>query len=557
MTTPDLVFVNASVFSGRDEPPRPGAVAVRGGRIVAVGTDDDIADLRGHPTEVVDCGGALLSPGFHDAHVHPVYAGAQLIECDLHGVVTEKESVEAVAAYARQHPDREWILGGGWSMEAFPGGVPTRHMLDAVVPDRPVFLPNRDGHGGWVNSEALRRAGITRDTPDPDDGRIERDEHGEPIGTLQEGAMTLVSRLVPSPSEADYDRALDAAQHYLFSLGITGWQDAIVGEVNGRPDNFDAYLRADADGRLKARVVGALWWDRGRGAEQIAELLQRRGDGLGRRFRASSVKIMQDGVAENFTAAMTEPYLDACGCQSANSGISFVEPTALNAYVTELDGHGFQVHFHALGDRAVREALDALQQARETNGSNDLRHHLAHIQVVHPDDIPRFAELSVLANMQPLWACHEPQMDELTIPYLGEPRWRYQYPFGDLRRAGAMLVGGSDWSVSSPDVMWGAHVAVTRTAPPEGSRSPEESEPFLPEQRLTLAQALSAYTYGSAFANHLEETVGTVAVGAAADLVVLDRDPFAGHPDDIHAARVKQTYVDGELVYSDADSPEG
>jgi hypothetical protein len=262
---------------------------------------------------------------------------------------------------------------------------------------------------------------------------------------------------------------------------------------------------------------------------------------------------MQDGVAENHTAAMTEPYLDACGCQSGNAGISFVEPGALKSYVTTLDGYGFQVHFHALGDRAVREALDALQVARETNGMNDQRHHLAHLQVVHPDDIARFAQLSVLANMQPLWACHEPQMDELTIPYLGEPRWRYQYPFGDLLRAGAQLVGGSDWSVSSPDVMWGAHVAVTRT-PPEEAGAEESVEPFLPEQRLSLAQALSAYTHGTAYANHLDEVVGTVALGAEADLVLLDRDPFAGPSEEIHAARVRRTYVSGELVYSAEES---
>ena len=552
MTAPDLVLLNASVFDGRPQAPTRGAVAVHDGRIVARGTDDEISALRGEATQVVDCRGGLLSPGFTDSHIHPVYAGTQMIQCDLHEVTTAEASIATVAAYAKENPDKEWVLGGGWSMEAFPGGIPTAAMLDSVVPDRPVFLPNRDGHGGWVNSEALRRAGITRDTPDPADGRIERDEDGEPIGCLQEGAMALVRRLVPDLSDDDNDRGLQAAQRYLFSLGITGWQDAIISDSSGRSDNMAAYLRADAAGSLKARVVGALWWDRERGADQIPELVQRRGDGSGRRFRATSVKIMQDGVAENFTAAMTEPYLDACGCQSGNAGISFVEPKALRSYVTDLDKLGFQVHFHALGDRAVREALDALQAARETNGMNDLRHHLAHIQVVHPDDIVRFAQLSVLANMQPLWACHEPQMDELTIPFLGEPRWRYQYPFGDLLRAGATLVGGSDWSVSSPDVMWGAHVAVTRTPPPFDAHDhgDEEHEPFLPEQQLSLAQALSAYTHGSALVNHAEQVVGTLDVGKEADLVVLDRDPFAGRPEDIHAAHPVQTYVAGELVWS-------
>jgi len=555
MTAPDVVFVNASRFSGRAQPPDPGGVAVRDGRIVAVGSSEELLQLRDGHTSVVDCHDGLLSPGFHDAHVHPVYAGIQMMQCDLHATGSESDAIAVVAEYAASHPDVDWIVGGGWSMDGFPGGTPTRQMLDAVVGDRPVFLPNRDGHGAWVSSAALRRAGIAKDTPDPADGRIERDETGEPSGTLHEGAMQLVQEQLPEPGPDDVDRALEVAQQYLFSLGITGWQDAIVGQTTGRGDNFAAYLRADADGRLKARVVGALWWDRGRGAEQISDLVARRDAGRGNRFRATSIKIMQDGVAENFTAAMTEPYLDACGCQTANAGISFVEPRALRDYVTRLDVEQFQVHFHALGDRAVREALDALEAARTSNGPNDLRHHLAHLQVVHPDDIPRFAQLSALANMQPLWACHEPQMDELTIPFLGEPRWRYQYPFGDLARAGATLVGGSDWSVSSPNVLWGCHVAVNRQAPPEDTEGGEPAEPFLAEQRLSLAQALSAYTRGSTYANHLEQTAGTLEVGKAADLVLLDRDPFAAPASRIGAATVTRTYVAGELVYASPDDP--
>jgi hypothetical protein len=361
--------------------------------------------------------------------------------------------------------------------------------------------------------------------------------------------MALVSRLVPPPTDADYDRALDVAQDYLFSLGITGWQDAIVGEVNGRPDNLEAYLRGEADGRLKARVVGALWWDRARGLEQIPEHVERRGRANGARFRATSIKIMQDGVAENFTGAMTSPYLDVCGCQTQNAGLSFVDPTLLREVAVALDAEDFQLHFHAIGDRAVREALDGIEAARQANGMNDLRHHIAHIQVIHPDDISRFAELGVGANMQPLWACHEPQMDELTIPFLGEPRWRWQYPFGALERAGARLVGGSDWSVSSPDVLWGSHVAVTRMPPPDGDDH-SGVEPFLPEQAISLASALTAYTQGSAWVNHLDDVTGTLEVGKYADLVLLDRDPFAGDPSGIGSTSVAQTFVDGERVFA-------
>ncbi|HVQ89280.1 MAG TPA: amidohydrolase [Actinomycetes bacterium] len=546
----DVVFTGGQVFEGLGVPPRRVDVAVADGRISDVGEPNAIRSLVDKDTEVVDVGDGLLVPGFIDAHVHPVYAGNTMILCELHGIISSDDCVAAVADYASSHPQVEWIVGGGWSMEGFPGGNPTRQLLDAVVPDRPVYLPNRDGHGAWVNSRALELAGIDANTPDPDDGRIEREADGSPSGTLHEGAMSLVSSLIPPPTDADYDRALDVAQQYLLSLGITGWQDAIIGDVNGRPDNLEAYVRASNDGRLKARVVGALWWDRLRGPEQIDELVARRERGRARRFSATSIKVMQDGIAENFTAAMLSPYLDACGDHTANAGISFVDPEALGENVKALDALGFQVHFHAIGDRAVREALDAIEVARTANGDGDHRHHIAHIQVIHPDDISRFAALDVTANMQPLWACHEPQMNELTIPFLGEPRWRTQYPFGALVQAGARLAGGSDWSVSSPDVMWGSHVAVNRSAPPQEAHGEGEEKPFLPDQSIDLATALTAYSQGSAYVNHLDHVTGTIEPGKYADLAVFDRNPFAGPPEEIHAARATSTWIEGERVFT-------
>jgi predicted amidohydrolase YtcJ len=295
--------------------------------------------------------------------------------------------------------------------------------------------------------------------------------------------------------------------------------------------------------------VGALWWDRTRGAEQIPELIERRERLTGGRLRATSVKIMQDGIAENHTAAMLGPYLTGCGCASGNAGISFVEPEALRAYVTELDAHGFQVHFHALGDRAVREALDAVEAARRANGWSGARPHLAHLQVVHPDDVARFRTLGAVANIQPLWAVHEPQMDDLTIPFLGAERAGWQYPFGDLVRAGATLAAGSDWPVSSADPILGMHVAVNRRSPDAA----EDVPAFLPGQRLDLGTALAAYTAGSAHVNHLDDT-GTIEPGRLADLAVLDRDPFAGPADEIAATRVLQTYVGGDRVYAAPDA---
>ncbi|MFD0355861.1 amidohydrolase [Streptomyces sp. NPDC127110] len=548
----DTVFVGGKVFTGTSRAPVRAAVAVGGGKILAVSDESAVRSLADPATEVVDLAGGLLLPGFQDAHVHPVVAGVQMLGCDLGEARSIGEYLAVVAAYARAHPEADWIRGGGWSMDAFPGGTPTRAMLDQVVPDRPVLLTNRDGHGAWANTRAFERAGVGRDTPDPADGRIEREPDGTPAGTLQEGAMELVARHVPSATPEEAHAGLLAAQRHLFSLGVTAWQDAMIGAFPAQPDNYGVYLRAAREGSLKARVVGALWWDRERGLEQIPEIEERRRGGRVGRFNATSVKIMQDGIAENFTAGMLEPYLDGCGCATANSGLSFVEPALLAEAVRILDRSGFQLHFHALGDRAVREVLDALEAALAANGPGDNRHHLAHLQVVHPDDIGRFARLGAAANIQALWAAHEPQMDELTIPFLGARRAALQYPFGDLQRAGTRLVAGSDWSVSSPNPLWGVHVAVNRTVPAAEAAPGEVREPFFPEQALTLAQALTAYTAGSAWVNHLDEVTGTVEPGKYADLAVLDRDPFALPAEEIGDVRVLRTYVDGEPVHTTA-----
>jgi hypothetical protein len=537
----DLLFVGGPVLTMGPARARASALAVRGGRILAVG--HHLGHLRGPRTEVVDLRGRVLLPGFQDAHVHAVFGGVELGQCDLSGTVEVGDYLAAVRAYAGGHPERDWIVGSGWSMESFPAGVPTRDLLDAVVPDRPVFLTNRDHHGAWVNTVALERAGITATTPDPGDGVINRDAAGEPVGCLQEGAMSLVGSLVPPVTPAEMAAGLQRAQRLLHSRGVTAWQDAWLGGSDGYPDPSEAYLAAATDGSLTATVSGALWWDRERGADQIDELMTRRDRLTAGRLTCSTVKIMQDGIAENFTAAMTEPYLDRCGRPGTNSGLSFVDPVALAEYVTALDALDFQVHFHALGDRAVREALDAVEAARRVNGFRDTRPHLAHLQVVHPDDVPRFARLGATANIQPLWAAHEPQMDTLTIPFLGPRRAALQYPFGDLMRSGATLAAGSDWPVSDPDPIQGIHVAVNRALPGGDPR------PFLLHQRLDLATALAAYTAGSAYVSHRDDS-GSLIAGNVADLVVLDRDPFDGTGEEIGETTVVLTYVDGRRVYA-------
>lgn len=540
------------------------SVAVRAGRIVAVGPAGDVAAFVGPRTRVEHVPGGVVLPGFQDAHIHAPFAGRNLLHLWLNDLSGRQAYLDAIADYARSHPDEPWIIGGGWAMEYFPGGMPRKEDLDAIVPDRPVFLFNRDVHGAWVNSRTLGLAGITRDTPDPSDGRIERDElTGEPTGMLQEGvAYRINDGLVPAPSRREWEAAILKAQAHLHPLGITGWQDAWV-----TPETQEAYQVLAADGRLTARVVGALWWERTRGLDQIPELLARReralavaapGAALGSGFHPRTVKIMTDGVLENYTGALFEPYCSGCGGAEGtgghaepgedNRGLVYVEPELLSAAVTELDGHGFQVHLHAIGDRAVHNALNAVAAARAAHGSRDNRHHVAHIQVVRPDDVARFAELGVVANCQAYWAQHEPQMDELTIPFLGPERAAQQYPFASLLRSGARLAMGSDWAVTTADPLEQLEVAVTRVDPENrGNRS------FLPDERLTLDEAFDAFTAGSAFVNH-DEQGGVIAVGRRADLAVLDSDIFApgfagGDRVPIADARVRLTVAAGAVVH--------
>lgn len=537
------------MFTGAGEPLRGHAVAVSGDRILAVLPEPDASALIDERTRVVDLGGALLSPGFQDAHVHPVSAGVELLMCNLAEATDAADAVARVKAYADANPDEAWIQGGGWSMDHFPRGAPVRALLDAVVPDRPVVLMSRDHHSTWANTAAITAAGIDASTPDPADGRVERESDGTPAGTFHEGASGLFDHVRP-PIGADLAYAgLLRAQEELLALGITGWQDAWVGSgLGGVQDVASVYRRALAAGTLRAHVVGAQWWERSGGIEQVDEMAARRAEFAALdhgRFTLGTTKIMVDGVAENQTAAMLTPYRDVHGHDTANRGLSFIDPALLRDIVTQLDGAGFQVHFHALGDRAVREALDAVEAAREANGPSDGRHHLAHLQVVEERETARFAELDAVANIQALWATHEDQIDDLTLPFLQDGAEARQYPFGDLVRHGARLAAGSDWPVSSADPMDAIHIAVTRVAPGL------DAEPLGgPHQRLDLATAMAAYTSGTAWVNHRDHDTGYVREGYLANLVVLDPDPFALPADEIHRSTVVSTWIEGEPVYS-------
>jgi hypothetical protein len=527
----DLVIRGGRVFTADPARPFVEAVAVAGDRIVAVGPDAD--ESAGPGTEVIDLEGALVTPGFIDAHVHPASSGLDKLRCHFDDVDDGEAALRRVGEYAAANPDLPWIIGAGWMQSWFDRGCPSKEALDRVVPDRPALIPNTDGHGAWVNSRALEMAGVDAATPDPADGRIERLADGSPQGTLHEGAIKLVERHAPEDTAEDVAAGLLRGQEELLRYGVTGWQDAIVDERV-----HDAYLAVAGQGKLLGRVVGAMWWSRHQGLEQIHHLVARRERGAPG-FAPTSIKLMLDGVAENFTAAMLEPYLGSDGNPTDNRGIDFIDPVELSQIVGLLDDHDFQCHFHAIGDRAVRSALDAVEAARERNGASDNRHHIAHIQVVHPEDVPRFAALGVTANAQPLWACNDEYQTELTLPFLGERRYLLQYPFGSLLRAGAQLAMGSDWGVSTCNVMEEIDVAITRTCP--------EGDPLIADEALRPADALTAFTSGSAYVNHMEGDSGSIAVGKLADFAVLDRDPMRDGP--FRDARVAMTIVGGEAVY--------
>ncbi len=534
----DIVFRNGSIYTVDINRSWAEAVAIEDGRIIYVGSDAGTEPLVGPTTQIIDLEGRMMLPGFQDVHIHPIMGGIEALACDLNGLATLEEYLAAIESCAEKSPDRAWITGGGWSMAVFgPGANASAGLLDEVVPDRPVFLTSADGHSAWANSKALQIAGITAETPDPPDGVIDRGPDGAPLGSLQEGAMYLVSRHAPAIDLETRTEGLRYAIDMLNGYGVTSVQDASAYE-----EDLEAYRALDARGELNLRVVASLWWERDQGTGQIDEFKRLREQYTGGRLRATTVKIMQDGVMENFTAAMLEPYAG----QGDNKGIPMVEPDALKQAVTALDAAGFQVHFHAIGDAAVRQSLDAVGAALEANGNLGNRHHISHLELIDPADIPRFARLQVTANFQPLWAFADDYITELTVPFIGPERARWLYPIGSVYEAGGMIAFGSDWSVSTANPFEEMETAITRM----GARG-ETTEPFLPRERIALPLALAAFTINAAYVNSQENVTGSIEAGKYADLIVLDRNLFEIDPEDISETSVLMTMIEGEVVHGD------
>lgn len=558
----DFVLQHGKIYTVDAARSWASAIAVKNGVIVYVGDDAGVQAWIGPKTQKEDLGGRLVLPGFIDGHVHPVSSGVEMNRCDI----TEKETVEdvlaAIKACAEAHPEKPWVIGNGWALPLFPNANPQKEQLDAIVPDRPVMIGSADGHSIWVNSKALAAAGITKDTPDPDRGRIERNAAGEPSGTLRESASDLVYNVAPKPTLDEEVEGLKSSLHLMNSTGITGFLDASVGE-----EELKVYQEAEKKGLLTAHAATALYADpKGESenlygimgtakktkpsnadmmkqlAAQVDKFKRLRAEYRSKHLKADTVKIFEDGVIEANTAALLHPYLD----KGDDAGQVNWEPEELNPFVAMLDQSGFQVHVHAIGDRAIRFALNAAENAQKENGIHDARTSLAHIQLIDPADVPRFGQLRVIPVFQPLWAYEDSYIRDLTIPKLGPERMRWNYPMRSVAQHGAMMAMGSDWSVSSVNPLDGIEVSVTRRDPEE---SESKGEPFVPEERLDLPTAVAAYTIGSAYENYWEKQLGSLEVGKTADIIVLSENIFDIPAPRINEAKVLKTYFEGKLIY--------
>ena len=535
----EMILTHGRVYTVDQAKPWAQAVAVSGGRLVAVGSDAEIARRRGPATRVVDLGGRLLLPAFGDAHDHPVFGGLSYARCSLHDGRTVDDYRRIIRACMAKSPGTGTIYGIGWEDGLFPpDGVPHKQVLDALSNDRPLIFVNTGGHGSWVNSKALALAGITRATPDPLNGKIDRDANGEPIGGLEESAQQLVAKLIPPVTPQDRQEAIRYNVKLFNSLGITSWHDAMLEwQRGGTSLDLDAYKAVRDGGGLTMHTVMDIKWDNGRGLDQLTEIRKVSATARAGGLTANGVKFFIDGVIPQQTAAMIAPYEG-----TSERGEPQIAPAHLADAVTRLDALGMQSHFHAIGDGAVREALDAVAAARRADGRSDTRPMISHLNVIDPADQPRFGQLGVAAIFQPLWAVNEPYMD-LTKAKIGPVRSRYIYPEAGVLKGGGMLAYGADWSVASANPLEGIEVTMTRIAP-EGTR-----EPLLPEQAVSLETALKAYTLNVAFVNHLDKITGSIMPGKSADLIVLDQDLFRIRPRDIHRTRVLVTLFQGREVF--------
>ncbi len=538
MRPADVIVINADIRSMDPHQPRVQALAIAEGRVRALGSDSDIRALAGPGTKVIDAGGRLVLPGFHDTHLH-VQDGGQHYSAsvDLAEARTPAEVQRLLAAFAATH-DRPWVEGGMYYSGVLGDHNLTREVLDAAVPDRPCFIMASDGHNGCINSRACAVLGLDAATPDPQNGHFVRGADGRPTGMLHERAVTWVTERMPPVTDADYAEGVRFAQAHANRHGITGVLDASVEERHAR-----VYRALVAEDALTVRVLATARVDASETVEgALARVSALRAECQFPMFRIHSAKFFLDGVLENRTAAMIEDYSDEAG---GNAPLMF-NPQQINALFTAFDAARFQIHVHAIGDLAVRAALDGMAAARRVNAPWPGLHQIAHIQCIDPADIPRFAELGVVANIQPLWARHEPSVTDIALPFVGEARGRWMYAFRSLRDAGALLALSSDWTVSTLNPFEIIETAITRQPPRKEGNHPV----FLPEERLSLAECVEGYTLNAARAGWRLDDTGSLSPGKWADLIMLDRDIYACSPYEIGDTRVLLTLLAGREVHA-------
>jgi hypothetical protein len=536
----DFLFYNGTIYTMTTPGATVEALAISGECILYAGLKKEAEKFKGERTQMIDLQEKTLLPGFTDSHVHPVSGGLSLLECDLTGVENPDTILAMLERFAKKHPEKTWIRGENWWLPSFPGGNPHKSLLDKIIPDRPVFVSSADGHSAWVNSKALEMAGVGAETADPAHGRIERDARTkEPSGTLREDAMGLVSNHIPEYSHKERVAALKEALKMANSLGITN-----LVEASAREGYIEAYLDLAKKGELTAHVSISIYGDISKGMEGVKTVLEKN-----RKYTAGTplpdvrfnqVKFFMDGVVEGKTAAMLDNYAD-----EPQNGIANATPEVAKEIIAAIDRAGLQVHVHAIGDRGIRQTLDAFEFARKTNGKRDARHHIAHLHLIHPDDIGRFRELDVIANFQALWATLEDSyMTDMNFPFLGKERSEWQYPFGTVAKTGAHLVFGSDWPVSTMNPFHAAQVAITRRGPDSLALTP-----WTPQHLLELPAVVEGYIKGGAYLTFLEKETGTLEAGKLADLVILDRDVFSLKPFEVIKTQVTMTLFRGKVVY--------
>lgn len=531
----DTVLLGGKVWTGNARQPEATAVAIAGGRIVAVGSDQDIARLAGPATTRIALKGRRVVPGFNDAHVHFFDGGQGLASVQLRDAPSPEAFRDRIGAYAATLPKGRWVLNGNWDHERWtPADLPTRQLIDAVTPDNPVFINRLDGHMALANTLALKLAGITRDTPDPPGGSIVRDADGEPTGMLKDAAMNAVYAVIPEASADEIDTALRAAMRYANENGVTSVQD-----MSASPEILRGYEKLLAEDALTVRVYGAqplARWER-LAAPGIAA-----GFG-GDMLRIGMLKGFADGSLGSTTALFFEPYLDAPGTSGLPSD-ELVDADAMLADMAGADAAGLQLAIHAIGDKANATILDMLAEVERRNGPRDRRPRIEHAQHFRPADIPRMHAQHVIASMQPYHAIDDGRWAEKRI---GAERAKGTYAFRSMLDAGAVLAFGSDWFVAPMEPLMGIYGAVTRRtldgAHPDG---------WVPEQKISVAEAVRAYTFGSAYAEGQETVKGTLEPGRLADLVVLSDDIFSIDPVRIADARVDLTLLGGRVVFDRA-----